>query len=87
MIRDNNKVVFANQLRGVAALIVLIWHFYCVFFQYPEAVVDLLGVEKYSVYISPVISSIFLKLFNLNLGQFGVALFFLISGFVNAVHF
>ncbi len=77
-----NKIVFANQLRGVAALIVLIWHFYCVFFQYPEAVVDLLGIKTYSISASPFISLVLNEIKILNLGQLGVAIFFLISGFV-----
>lgn len=76
------KVTFANQLRGIAALIVLVWHFYCVFFQYPGAVVELLGVNAYGVSSVPFIASVLKEMKLLNLGQLGVAIFFLISGFV-----
>lgn len=78
---DAQRVEFAHSLRGLAALSVLISHFCGVFWLSPSSVVALLNVEGFE---PPPVSFItplhFSPLFNY--GSFGVAVFFLISGFV-----
>lgn len=78
---SNQRVEFAHSLRGIAALSVLISHFCGVFWLSPSSVVALLNVESFA---PPPVSFItplhFSPLFNY--GSFGVAVFFLISGFV-----
>jgi len=79
-----SRVAFANSLRGFAALSVIISHYYGVFWKEPAAVSALLHVPalpnanlSVPIYIHVLqFSSLF------NWGPFGVALFFLISGFV-----
>lgn len=79
-----NKIDFANTLRGFAALAVLIAHYYGVFWTSRAAVEALtnapalpLETHAFPNYISWLhFSSIF------NWGAYGVALFFIISGFV-----
>lgn len=75
-----NKVVFANHLRGISALLVMAVHFGCVYFESNGFISSRLGN-------SPDLSSsnmTFIWLCNnvINLGVVGVAIFFLISGFV-----
>lgn len=79
----NNKVAFANNLRGIACIIVVISHFFGVFYAMPQAVHDLLRIggtdlheAVYPVFHFFQLPSIF------NYGAIGVSLFFLISGFV-----
>jgi peptidoglycan/LPS O-acetylase OafA/YrhL len=82
--KNSSKIDFANTLRGFAALAVIISHYFGVFWSSRDAVADLtnsaiLPLEAYPVpeffkWVHPII--IF------NWGAFGVALFFLISGFV-----
>lgn len=77
------RVEFANTLRGIAAFLVLISHYYGTFWTAPSAVAGLIyapplpaaiGVPAYIPPLQP---------FPLiTWGPFGVALFFLISGFV-----
>lgn len=79
----NNKVAFANNLRGIACVIVVISHFFCVFYEMPQAIHDLLRIggtdlheAVYPVFHFFQLPSIF------NYGAIGISLFFLISGFV-----
>ncbi len=76
------RIAFANQLRGLAAFAVLFSHYFGAFWGKPEDVGKILGIP------APVISDPPQGLIDFggfdyfNFGPFGVALFFLISGFV-----
>lgn len=80
---DTNRVAFANTLRGYAALCVLIQHYGFGFWHYRPLVGELISAPALSE-ARPI--PIFLRwlwtLQPFELGQFGVGLFFLISGFV-----
>ncbi|MCU6496676.1 acyltransferase [Rugamonas sp. A1-17] len=72
------KFVFANQLRGIAALLVVMTHYFGTFF----AEQDLLAAKTFSPNLH-LFKGAWVHLFELEYqGPFGVALFFLISGFV-----
>lgn len=78
------RVNFANTLRGIAALVVVVSHYFDVFWSNRVAVSNLTGapvlpIDQFAVpfYVDA------LKLIPvINFGSFGVALFFLVSGFV-----
>lgn len=78
------KIVFANSLRGIAAMIVLISHYFDVFYTRPAAVHELLYISHISD--SHAGMEFLYKIFNfctsISYGHLGVAIFFLISGFV-----
>ena len=78
------KVAFANSLRGVAALLVLVAHYAGVFWFARNAVSGLTGLPAVPAsVVSPSLASwVTLSVIPFNLGPLGVALFFLISGFV-----
>lgn len=72
------KFVFANQLRGIAALLVVMTHYFGTFFAEQE----LLAARTFSPNLH-LLKTPWVHLFELEYqGPFGVALFFLISGFV-----
>ncbi|WP_269112517.1 acyltransferase family protein [Burkholderia territorii] len=72
------KIIFADQLRGVAAIAVVIVHLCGGFWAWREEVAQRIMAP---VIVGP--SSRLLDVVNLfNFGPFGVAIFFLISGFV-----
>ncbi|MGE7369843.1 acyltransferase family protein [Neorhizobium sp. NPDC001467] len=77
-----NKVEFAHALRGVAALSVMIAHYCGTFFQHHPAIAALLLVP--SLPLVPEVSGIaaIAGRFGIVLSQFGVGVFFIISGFV-----
>lgn len=77
------KIEFANSLRGIAALCVLVSHYLGVFWVSRAVAGDLANttVLPEAVLPSPQISNIALTV-PISWGPFGVALFFLISGFV-----
>ena len=78
----NDRIVFANQLRGLAAFSVLFSHYTGAFWGRPDEVGKTLGLPA-QVYADPPQGLIwFGDLPFFNAGPFGVALFFLISGFV-----
>lgn len=75
-----SKIIFANQLRGIAALCVVFAHLGYVFWMARDTVANFIGAK---VMEGPAPSGIGLFVSeHLNLGVFGVAIFFLISGFV-----
>jgi peptidoglycan/LPS O-acetylase OafA/YrhL len=76
----SQKIGFANSLRGIAALSVIIGHYLGTFWKLTDAVAGLTGIVR-----APVVPPALVELVTsspVNLGAFGVALFFLISGFV-----
>jgi peptidoglycan/LPS O-acetylase OafA/YrhL len=73
---------FAHLLRGIAALSVIVFHTTWVFWQWPGAVAGLLYVPTRPGKSLDLWPSAFARMSWFNLGSFGVALFFLISGFV-----
>lgn len=81
---SSDRVQFANSLRGIAALSVVIAHYFGVFWTYRPAVVSLTFTPMLPLDLHPVPE--FVRLLNagalFNWGAYGVALFFLISGFV-----
>jgi peptidoglycan/LPS O-acetylase OafA/YrhL len=78
-----DRWVFAHLLRGIAALSVIVFHTTWVFWKWPAAVAGLLhapappAAEGLALWPSAMAGMSWF-----NLGSFGVALFFLISGFV-----
>ncbi|MCC9604526.1 acyltransferase [Blastopirellula sp. JC732] len=86
MTPNRNRVEFANTLRGIAALFVLIAHLYGLFWFNRGLVSELTGMPNLSAETYPtpawvpLLSKIPIPHFNW--GALGVALFFLISGFV-----
>lgn len=74
------RIAFANALRGVAALCVVIAH-YILMFNYLRGEFGGLPAHEEEPFPTWMIS-MFNPLDNLNMGAFGVALFFLISGLV-----
>ncbi len=78
------KVVFANSLRGIAALMVLAAHYCGTFWYSREAAASLTGLPLIPATVATPSGAAWLTLsiLPLNLGPMGVALFFLISGFV-----
>src|SRR5471030_457335 len=81
----SRKIGFANGLRGIAALSVITGHYLGTFWKLTEAVAGLTGMVR-----APVALPFFVEWVGaspINLGAFGVALFFLISGFVIPLSF
>ena len=76
----DQKVEFANALRGLAALSVIVSHYLGVFWTKPAAIVELTGMSRAKVPIPGIVELVASS--PLNWGPFGVALFFVISGFV-----
>jgi peptidoglycan/LPS O-acetylase OafA/YrhL len=78
---SGGKIIFANQLRGIAALFVATSHLCGVFWVYRDTVAYYIGAPPY-LGQNPVNLLESLSIPYFNYGPFGVALFFLISGFV-----
>lgn len=77
-----DRIIFANTLRGFAAILVLISHFVGIFFVMNPAICDLLGVPRLKN-LPPLPE--FLSFIADNciiFGQFGVGVFFIVSGLV-----
>lgn len=79
----NNRIWFAQMLRGIAALSVFICHCVLGFWSTPKVIPTIIQTPDVNFYSSKlhVITEILNKI-HFNFGPFGVALFFLISGFV-----
>ncbi|VVP33097.1 acyltransferase family protein [Pseudomonas fluorescens] len=80
----SGKVEFANTLRGLAAIFVVISHYYGVFWLRRDAAASLTHAPELplNIFGVPNYISIINSWPSFNFGYFGVALFFLISGFV-----
>jgi peptidoglycan/LPS O-acetylase OafA/YrhL len=80
----SKKVDFANTLRGIAALSVVISHYFGVFWLYRSAVSSFINAPELplSTYAIPNYINWLHKFPLFNWGAYGVALFFIISGFV-----
>ena len=74
------RILFADNLRGVAALSVVCFHFLGEFWAHPGVIAQLTGLPPLPAGIHPFAPAAPSAFFRL--GGFGVALFFLISGFV-----
>lgn len=74
-----NKLVFAHQLRGIAALLIVITHYFGIYYG-AQNVVSLLTASPELHLVAP--SWVPWMDFPILKGPFGVAVFFLISGFV-----
>ncbi|MBP0495296.1 acyltransferase family protein [Pararoseomonas indoligenes] len=83
MAARGNRVAFADQLRGIAALLVVIAHFGAVFWHNQPAVAEMTGLPP--AFATPPAGLAFtipILLGTFQFGAAGVALFFLISGYV-----
>lgn len=80
------RVEWANALRGFAALVVLFFHYYITFWVRQDTAAGLARREPF--WIGDVGAPSFAKILNslpLDFGALGVAIFFLLSGFVIAI--
>lgn len=79
-----SRIEFANILRGFAALSVIIFHYLAVFWTRPKVVAHLVNAPEPSpgFIVTPWPLEQFHKATLVDMGAFGVAIFFLISGFV-----
>lgn len=81
MTNADGKIQFAITLRGLAALSVLISHYYLLFWTSPKTVAELILSTPANV-SPPSYLSWLARVTIIDWGAFGVALFFIISGFV-----
>lgn len=79
---QNDRVAFANTLRGVAALSVLIFHYAGVFWLQRPGIETIIASHPVTGDVPHFAIALRGTLEPINLGAFGVGLFFLISGFV-----
>jgi peptidoglycan/LPS O-acetylase OafA/YrhL len=77
------KIAFADHLRGFAACIVLLYHYIVLYWTHPEIPAFFASAPEATANPPAIVR--WLAMFDL--GAFGVALFFLISGFVIALSF
>lgn len=82
--QNNTKVDFANTLRGFAAFSVLVWHYCGVFWLDRVVAGELANAPTLAAdrYATPHWISLLNAIPVFNWGPYGVALFFIISGFV-----
>lgn len=78
--QPQRRLIFANQLRGFAAIIVVISHLNSVFWRSGDAVATFIGAPALNLPY-PITANLMAWKY-LNLGTLGVGIFFLISGFV-----
>ncbi|EEJ3630265.1 acyltransferase [Salmonella enterica subsp. enterica] len=76
------KVIFADQLRVVAFISVVFVHWFSSYFDSPGAISYITNINAESSSNPNVYSNLLPPLTHFNYGPFGVAIFFLISGFV-----
>ncbi len=78
------KIIFANQLRGIAAILVVISHLIGVFYGGQEIIASATFTPNMHLSAPDWIGYLYVFSPKFNYGAFGVAIFFLISGFVIA---
>jgi len=77
------KLIFADQLRSVAIISVLISHYFGIFWFDPQLKVYINSSETVDIVVPNIIKMInYINIPNFAWGPFGVDIFFLISGFV-----
>lgn len=77
------RIAFANALRGIAALSVLLGHYMGVYWLYRPGVEKLIAGPELPAGVAPsYFVDLQLSILPLNWGALGVSLFFLVSGFV-----
>jgi peptidoglycan/LPS O-acetylase OafA/YrhL len=77
------RIEFANSLRGLAALSVSISHYCFIFWLEPQLASSITGLPAVPVGSNmPSLGSVFVWLWPITPGYFGVGIFFLVSGFV-----
>ncbi len=76
------RIVFANILRGVGAIAVLVSHYIGIFWVLHPGVSDLMKVPKLSNFPSLELPLSILSDYWVVIGQFGVGVFFIVSGLV-----
>ncbi|MGU7813865.1 acyltransferase family protein [Burkholderia sp. AW49-1] len=81
LIKKSEKIVFANQLRGLAVMSVVIAHYLGVYWFGRDVVAHTIGAPVAEGGAPRIFPYIFVAP-TFNYGPFGVAVFFLISGFV-----
>jgi len=79
---NQERIVFAHMLRGVAAVSVLLGHYLGTFFAMQSSISGLLGVPPAHDLPQLIWPLSFFKDYAIIAGQFGVGVFFIISGFV-----
>jgi len=79
---SSGKIIFANQLRGLAVLSVITAHYLGVYWFSRDAVSQAIGAPVAEGSVPEIFRYIFFAPSLFNWGPFGVAIFFLISGFV-----
>lgn len=81
---DTSRVAFANSLRGVAAISVIVSHYCGAFWNYRDVVEQLTNMPALAD--PPIGTPVYVEALShvphLQWGPFGVAIFFLVSGFV-----
>ena len=80
--KSDNKVVFADQLRALAFICVVIVHWLGIYNFQPDFISMVTGASPLPADPGILYNSIVPPLPNFNFGPFGVSIFFLISGFV-----
>ena len=82
--KGSSRIEFANTLRGYAALCVLVYHYGFIFWAYRDITAGLVNAPPLDAtrYATPVYLHWIAAIQPFDLGAYGVALFFLISGFV-----
>jgi peptidoglycan/LPS O-acetylase OafA/YrhL len=79
---NQERIVFAHMLRGIAAISVLLGHYLGTFFAMQPSIGGLLGVPPINDLPQLIWPLSFFKDHAIIAGQFGVGVFFIISGFV-----